>query len=52
MVEFANKEIESEIERNYSEELIIGRSKNADEVNTQIDTLAVEFRKLENKEGG
>ena len=52
-IEFANKEIGKEIEKNDSEELIIGRSKTTEEVNTQIDISADEFRKLEeNKEDG
>ena len=52
-IEFPNKEIEKEIERNDLEELIIDRSKTPGEINNQIDSSAEEFQKLEgNKEDG
>lgn len=51
IAEFANKEIENEVEMGDLEDLIIDRSKKHGEINTQIDSTAGEFQQLEeNKE--
>ena len=46
------KKLMKEIEKNDLEELIIDRSKSADEVNNQIDFSAKEFQKLEGENEG